>query len=108
MEENKNSMLNRIIEALSAIFLPIINVVTAAGVTKGFLALFVSLGWVESGSGTYIICSSMADSLFYFLPIFIAFTSANCGKSDSNADLKFSKLTFSNLAIFFITVFLSL
>lgn len=76
MEENKNSMLNRIIEALSAIFLPIINVVTAAGVTKGFLALFVSLGWVESGSGTYIICSSMADSLFYFLPIFIAFTSA--------------------------------
>lgn len=45
----RNSVLNRIIAAISAIFMPIINIMTAAGITKGFLALFVSLGWISPG-----------------------------------------------------------
>ena len=51
----RNSVLNRIIAAISAIFMPIINIMTAAGITKGFLALFVSLGWIAQDSGTYLI-----------------------------------------------------
>ena len=50
----RNSVLNRIIAAISAIFMPIINIMTAAGITKGFLALFVSLGWIAQDSGTYL------------------------------------------------------
>lgn len=72
----KNSVLNRIIAAISAIFMPIINIMTAAGITKGFLALFVSLGWIAQDSGTYLICNAISDAFFYFLPVFIAFTAA--------------------------------
>lgn len=62
----RNSVLNRIIAAISAIFMPIINIMTAAGITKGFLALFVSLGWIAQDSGTYLICNAIADAFFYF------------------------------------------
>ena len=65
----RNSVLNRIIAAISAIFMPIINIMTAAGITKGFLALFVSLGWIAQDSGTYLICNAIADAFFYFLPV---------------------------------------
>ena len=51
----RNSVLNRIIAAISAIFMPIINIMTAAGITKGLLALFLSLGWIAQDSGTYLI-----------------------------------------------------
>ena len=59
----RNSVLNRIIAAISAIFMPIINIMTAAGIMKGFLALFVSLGWIAQDSGTYLICNAIADAL---------------------------------------------
>lgn len=78
----RNSVLNRIIAAISAIFMPIINIMTAAGITKGFLALFVSLGWIAQDSGTYLICNAIADAFFYFLPVFIAFTAAEQFKCD--------------------------
>ena len=77
----RNSVLNRIIAAISAIFMPIINIMTAAGITKGFLALFVSLGWIAQDSGTYLICNAIADAFFYFLPVFIALRQ----QSSSNA-----------------------
>ena len=63
----RNSVLNRIIAAISAIFMPIINIMTAAGITKGFLALFVSLGWIAQDSGTYLICNAIADAFCLFL-----------------------------------------
>lgn len=67
----RNSVLNRIIAAISAIFMPIINIMTAAGITKGFLALFVSLGWIAQDSGTYLICNAIADAFFYFCPFLL-------------------------------------
>ena len=78
----RNSVLNRIIAAISAIFMPIINIMTPARITKGFLALFVSLGWIAQDSGTYLICNAIADAFFYFLPVFIAFTAAEQFKCD--------------------------
>lgn len=45
-----------------------------AGLLKGFLVLFVTIGVLSKDSTTYSILYSAADGVFYFLPIFIGYT----------------------------------
>ena len=47
-----------------------------AGVLKGFLTLAVTMGWLADTSGVYLVLFSIADGLFTFLPIMLAFTAA--------------------------------
>lgn len=72
----KKSKLDVVIDTISGIFLPIISVLTAAGIMKGMLALSISTGLLIKGSESYLVCNAIADALFYFLPIFVAFTAA--------------------------------
>ncbi|MEH6944955.1 beta-glucoside-specific PTS transporter subunit IIABC [Bacillus sp. JJ722] len=89
--ENKKSkgLFNSFIDIISSIFTPILGVLAATGMIKGFNALFVSLGLIESTSGTYQILNAVGDSLFYFFPIFLGYT----------ASKKFGGNTFIGMAI---------
>lgn len=71
---NKGSLFNQFIEMISAIFTPILSVLVASGMIKGFNALFIALGWLNDQSGTYKILNAIGDGLFYFLPIFLGYT----------------------------------
>jgi beta-glucoside PTS system EIICBA component len=62
------------IDIISSIFTPILGVLAATGMIKGFNALFVALGWLSNTSGTYQILNAIGDSLFYFFPIFLGYT----------------------------------
>ncbi|MDA1478259.1 beta-glucoside-specific PTS transporter subunit IIABC [Bacillus changyiensis] len=74
-EENLNgSLFSRFIDMISSIFTPVLGILAATGMIKGFNALFVALGWLENTSGTYQILNATGDSLFYFLPIFLGYT----------------------------------
>ena len=73
---SEKSRLDRVIDVVAAIFVPIINLLCAAGILKGLLVIGVSLGAVSQDSTTYLIANAMADSLFYFLPMFLAYTAA--------------------------------
>jgi len=73
-DTNKGSLFNRFIDIISGIFTPILGVLAATGMIKGFNALFVSLGWLNNESGTYQIINAVGDSLFYYLPIFLGYT----------------------------------
>ena len=64
------------IDAISAIFLPIVNVLSAAGILKGTLAAAVLAGWLADSSPAYVVCDAIASALFYFLPVFLASTTA--------------------------------
>ena len=76
-EGNKDtSLFNRFIDLISGIFQPILGVLAAAGMIKGFATLFMTLGWVNEESGTYQIMFAIGDALFYFFPIFLGFTAA--------------------------------
>ena len=76
-EGNKDtSLFNRFIDLISGIFQPILGVLAAAGMIKGFATLFMTLGWVKEESGTYQIMFAIGDALFYFFPIFLGFTAA--------------------------------
>ncbi|WP_407269690.1 beta-glucoside-specific PTS transporter subunit IIABC [Radiobacillus sp. PE A8.2] len=75
-EENgeKQSLFNQFVDMISGIFAPVLGVLAATGMIKGFNALFVALEWYPNTSGTYYILHAIGDSLFYFFPIFLGFT----------------------------------
>lgn len=67
---------NAVIDLLSSFFLPIINLLVSVGILKGALTLLQVSGVVATDTTTYAILNGMADALFYFIPIFLAFTAS--------------------------------
>ncbi|WP_152656593.1 beta-glucoside-specific PTS transporter subunit IIABC [Oceanobacillus sp. CFH 90083] len=70
----KGSLLNRFIDMISGIFTPILGVLAASGMIKGFNALFVAVGWLSEEGGTYQVLNATGDALFYFLPILLGYS----------------------------------
>lgn len=56
--------------------MPFVNHLSACGILTGIIALAVSLQCLDNSSHTVIIFSAMSGSLFWFLPIILAFTTA--------------------------------
>lgn len=74
--QEKKGIANTIIDFVASTFQPIIPALSGAGMLKALLALLVVLKIADSGSQTYYIFNFFADSVFYFLPIMLAFTEA--------------------------------
>ncbi|MBJ9164597.1 PTS glucose transporter subunit IIA [Citrobacter farmeri] len=72
----QTSIMGRLIDLVAGIFTPLLGAMAAAGVLKGALAIVLALGWMDSKDSTYIILHASSDSLFYFLPMLLAITSA--------------------------------
>ncbi len=91
MDKNENNMaatkktglLNSITDTISGIFLPIINVLMAAALLKGFLMVLSNYGVVSPEAGAYTILFAAADGFFHFLPIFLAYTASHKLKADT-------------------------
>ncbi len=74
--DEKMKWSDRLIDTLTGIFTPILMPLTAAGMLKAVLAVLVALKLVDSSAMTYQVINFMADSTFYFLPIFLANSAA--------------------------------
>ncbi|MBP2642754.1 MAG: system, beta-glucoside-specific subunit [Firmicutes bacterium] len=76
-QPDKNmSLLDRFVDIVSGIFTPVLGVLSASGMIKGFTALFVAMGWIAAKGGTYQILQTIGDGLFYFFPVFLGLTAA--------------------------------
>lgn len=75
-DDKDKNLFSRFIDIISGIFTPTLGVLAATGMIKGFNALFVAVGWLETTSGTYQILNAIGDSLFYFFPIFLGYTAS--------------------------------
>lgn len=62
-----------LVDTISGIFTPFLGAFTGAGLLKGFLVLFTTLGWLDKTTTTYTILNAAGDGVFYFLPIFLAY-----------------------------------
>ncbi|ASA20121.1 beta-glucoside-specific PTS transporter subunit IIABC [Paenibacillus donghaensis] len=80
--EGSTGILGRAVDVISSIFSPILGALAGAGVLKGLLALILSLDWISNTSGTYLVLNAASDSVFYFLPIFLAITAARKFKTN--------------------------
>lgn len=70
------NIFNRFIDVISGIFQPILGIMAACGMVKGFNALFVAMGLYADSSGGYLILNAIGDGLFQFLPLFLGYTAA--------------------------------
>lgn len=66
----------RVIDLISGIFAPILGPFAAAGIMKGLLALITQFVPEFANDGAYTVLYTVADGLFYFLPVILAFTAA--------------------------------
>ncbi|WP_165025055.1 PTS transporter subunit EIIC [Dysgonomonas sp. ZJ279] len=73
---NPKRLLDSAIDVIAGLFLPIVNILSAAGIMKGILAILLTTGVVMEATGTFHIFYAIADACFYFLPVFLAITAA--------------------------------
>lgn len=57
------TIINHVIDGISGIFQPIINLLSAAGLLKGTLAILTAADVLSASSETYLVLNAMADSL---------------------------------------------
>ncbi len=81
-DKKEKNPINLFMNTIAGIFAPILGAMSGAGLLKGLLILFTTLGWLTTDMGTYRILYAAADGVFTFLPVFLAFTAAKKFKAD--------------------------
>ena len=76
VEQPKQSIVNRIIATMSAVFAPFVYILAAAGLLQGALILITMAAPSFAKTGTYEVLNFMSWTPFTFLPIFIAITAS--------------------------------
>lgn len=79
--KNKNVFI-RIIDTISSAMAPFIVALCAAGLVKVLLILLPMIGVISKESSTYVLLDIIGDGAFYFLPILVAYSSANVFKAN--------------------------
>lgn len=72
----KGDPFTRLLAVISEILQPILGVLMAGGFIKSMLALASMAGWLAKDSNTYVVLSAIGDSVFYYFPLIIGWTSA--------------------------------
>ncbi|HCJ0919766.1 TPA: PTS glucose transporter subunit IIA [Enterococcus faecalis] len=85
--KEKNSLGNRILNTIAAIFTPVVPAIAASGMLKGILAIAVMVAnnfyQVDlKPLNTYIILSAASDALFYFMPVILGYSAAKVFKTN--------------------------
>ncbi|SFC13255.1 beta-glucoside-specific PTS transporter subunit IIABC [Clostridium uliginosum] len=75
-KEQGGNLFDKFIDIISGIFQPILGVLCATGMIKGFNILFSIMGLYTKTSGIYLILNAIGDTVFMYLPILLGYTSA--------------------------------
>jgi len=73
--EEKAGVVSGIFSAISGIFAPLLPVLAGSGILRGLTLLAVQARILQEGTGTYTILTVASMSVFYFLPVMLAFSS---------------------------------
>ncbi|MBE5102318.1 beta-glucoside-specific PTS transporter subunit IIABC [Priestia aryabhattai] len=80
VQEKNSSLFRRGLDGftafISSVFAPIIPALAGAGMVKALLAVLVSFGLVATDNQTYVIINMFGDATFVFLPMLLAYTTA--------------------------------
>ena len=74
--DSPKGIFNKFIDIISGVFQPILGVMCAAGMIKGFNAIFLAIGLYAETSGEYIMLNSIGDAIFQYMPIILGYTAA--------------------------------
>jgi len=81
-QEQKKGVIDTVVDFVSSIFMPVIPALSGAGMLKALLALLVVFHLIDATSQTYYLFNLFSDSVFYFLPMMLAYTEAQKLKSN--------------------------
>jgi len=70
------SFLAKLFEILGGIFKPILPIMIGGGLLQALRDILLMTGVIEQVSSSYIFLNALGDCVFYFLPIYLAFSSA--------------------------------
>ncbi|WP_130892215.1 beta-glucoside-specific PTS transporter subunit IIABC [Fusobacterium ulcerans] len=80
-EKKSGTIFTRALNMMSAILNPIVIALAGAGMIKALLVILTTtLGILDTSGGTYKILAAAGNSVFYFLPLFLAYSSAKAFK----------------------------
>lgn len=80
-EKKSGTLFARALNTMSAILNPIVIALAGAGMIKALLVILTTtLGILDTSGGTYKILAAAGNSVFYFLPLFLAYSSAKAFK----------------------------
>ena len=80
--EKEKSGYQVVVDQITGIFLPIINIITAASILKSIVVLLATFGVISENGGFYQIFYAATDGFFYFLPFYLAYAAAKQWKAD--------------------------
>lgn len=75
-DDKETGIINKILGTITAIFTPVIPALAGSGMIKALLAVLKLFGWVDVDSQTYLYLSFLSDTVFYFLPVILAYSAA--------------------------------
>lgn len=75
-DNKKGNWFNEFVALVVSIFSPLLPLLAGAGLLRGFTILANELGWLSTESTTNLILTLAATSVFYFLPVLVAITTA--------------------------------
>lgn len=76
-EKQTGNRITRMFNSMAAIAQPMVIALAGAGMIKALLIILTNtLGIMSNESSTYKILASASNSVFYFMPLFLAYTSA--------------------------------
>lgn len=72
-KKEKESIITTIISVISTTFTPVIPALIGGGMVKSVLSILVLLNIVSSNDATYQLLDMISDTVFYFLPVLLAY-----------------------------------
>lgn len=75
-EEKRKISVNTVLDGITGCISPLIPIMVAGGMLKVIFILLSMAGLLSTESSTYQVVTFVADSVFYFLPVFVGATGA--------------------------------
>lgn len=72
----QGNLIGRLFNKMSSILVPIVPALAGAGMLKAFLVILSTYHWIDTSGSTYKILAAASNSVFYFLPLLLAFSCA--------------------------------
>lgn len=81
-QEKKPGVIDRVLGALRDIFAPNLIALMAAGILQGIVILLNTFGIISPENAENFILSNISSAIFYFLPVLLAYSSAEVFKTN--------------------------
>ena len=70
------------LQKITQIFTPLVPAIAAAGLIKGILAVCARVPGFDTEGSTYVILNTASNIIFYYMPIFLAYTGSKALKTN--------------------------